>query len=397
MVDGTGVGGEERLLVSFELGVEEWKLGFAKDLRSPKRVRTVAARDREAVKREIAKACAALGLNAQARVVSCYEAGRDGLWLHRWRVSEGIENLVVDSSSIEVNRRQRRAKTDRIDAYKLVTMLARYRSGERGVWSVVRVPSEADEDARHIHRALNTLKKERTRHANRIKGLLIGQGVRVEKIGGDGFRAWLDTVAKWDGQPLGEGLKERVHLEHERWMVISAQIRAVQGKQRQTVRAANDERGTRGMRRSTARTGSNASAAAKVVRLAELRGLGMPSAWVLVHDVFGWRTFANRREVGGFLGFTPKPYDSGETTREQGISKAGNRAIKGLMTELAWAWLRYQPQSALSRWYQQRFARGGRRMRKVGIVALGRKLLIALWRYVEFGVLPDDALLKEAA
>lgn len=397
MVEMTAPGGEEQLLVSFELGLEEWKLGFAKDLSSLKRVRVVAARDREAVRREIEQARAVLGLSARAPVVSCYEAGRDGFWLHRWLTSAGIENLVVDSSSIEVNRRQRRAKTDRIDAQKLVTMLARYRSGERGVWSVVRVPGEAAEDARHTHRGLGTLKKERTRQANRIKGLLMGQGVRIEQIGGDGFLRWLDTVAQWDGSPLREGLKERVRLEHARWLVISEQLRAVQRTQRRQLRAANAARRAQSEQSAAGRMIAGSRAEATVLRLAELRGVGVPSAWVLVHEVFGWRTFANRREVGGFLGFTPTPYASGETRREQGISKAGNRTVKALMIELAWAWLRHQPQSALSRWYQTRFARGGTRMRKVGIVALGRKLLIALWRYVEFGVIPDDARLKEAA
>ena len=200
MVDVTKHAVEERLLVSFELGLEKWKLGFAKDLSSPRRVREVAARDLAAVKREIAKARTVLGLREQAKVVSCYEAGRDGFWLHRWLGSEGIENLVVDSSSLEVNRRQRRAKTDRIDAHKLVTMLARDGSGEREVWSVVRVPGEPEEDARHMHRGLRTLKKERTRQTNRIKGLLIGQGIRIQTIRSEAFEPWLDGVKKWDGK-----------------------------------------------------------------------------------------------------------------------------------------------------------------------------------------------------
>jgi transposase len=388
MVEVTKQGSEERLLVSFELGLEKWKLGFAKGLGSPKRVREIAARDRAAVKREMAKARQALGLSEQAKVVSCYEAGRDGFWLHRWLGSEEVGNLVVDSSSIEVNRRQRRVKTDRIDAHKLVTMLARYVGGERDVWSVVRVPGEEEEDARHPHRGLGTLKKERTRQSNRIKGLLMSQGIRVQTVGAPEFVQWVERVVKWDGKPLGEGLKARVRQEHARLLVVIEQIRAVEKTQHGKLREAS-------AKKEAGRT--EPSAAAKVVRLAELRGIGLPSAWVLVHEVFAWRTFSNRREVGGFLGYTPTPYESGEKSREQGISKAGNATLKALMTELGWAWLHYQPQSALSRWYERRFAHGGKRMRKVGIVAVARKLLIALWRYVEFGVIPDDALLKEAA
>lgn len=397
MVEVTKPGDGERLLVSFELGLERWKLAFAKDLSSPKRGREVAARALGAVKLEIAKARKALGLNGKAKVTSCYEAGRDGFWLHRWLQSEGVENLVVDSSSIEVNRRQRRAKTDRIDAHKLVTMLARSISGERTVWSVVRVPSEAEEDARQAHRGLATLKKERTRQANRIKGLLMSQGIRGQQIGRDQFGPWLETAVKWDGKPLGEGLKERVGQEHERLLGIIEQIRAVESRQRRKLRAAHQEQGEGNAERSAANERSGGSAEEKVLRLAELRGVGVPSAWVLVHEVFAWRTFSNRREVGGFLGYTPTPYESGETSREQGISKAGNPALKALMTELAWAWLQYQPQSALSQWYRRRFASAGQRLRKVGIVALARKLLIALWRYLEFGVMPDEALMKAAA
>jgi transposase len=397
MAGGTKQEDGERLLVSFELGLEKWKLACAKDLSSPKRVREVAARDLEAVKLEITKARKALGLNGKAKVVSCYEAGRDGFWLHRWLQSQGMENLVVDSASIGVNRRQRRAKTDRIDAHKLVTMLARYVSGERTVWSVVRVPSEAEEDARHAHRGLATLKKERTRQANRIKGLLMSQGLRVPKLGHEQFGQWLDTVVKWDGEPLGAGLKARVCQEHERLMGIIEQIRAVESRQRRQLREAHQEQGEGNAERSAANERSGGLAEEKVLRPAELRGVGVPSAWVLVHEVFAWRTFSNRREVGGFLGYTPTPDESGELSREQGISKAGNPALKALMPELAWAWLQYQPQSALSRWYQRRFAGGGKRMRKVGIVALARKLLIALWRYLEFGVIPDEALLKAVA
>lgn len=253
LVEVTKQGDGERLLGSFELGLERWQLAFAKDLSSPKRVREIAARELGAVKLEVAKARRALGL------------------------------------------------------------------------------------------------------------------------------------------------KERGSQEHERLMESTAQIRAVESRQRRQLRTAHQAQGDRKAASAVENPRAGGLAEEKGLRLAELRGGGIPRAWVLVHEVFAWRTFRNRREVGGFLGYTPTPAEGGERSREQGISKAGTPALKALMTELAWAWLQYQPQSALSRWEQRRFAGGGTRMRKVGSVALARKLLIALWRYIEFGVLPDEALLKAAA
>lgn len=202
---------------------------------------------------------------------------------------------------------------------------------------------------------------------------------------------------KWDGKPLGEGLQERVRQEQERLMEITAPIRAVESRQRRQLREAHQGRGERQAARVVEHPRADGVAEEKVLRLAELGGVGIPRAWVLVHEVFAWRTFSNRREVGGFRGYTPTPYASGETRREQGISKAGNPALKALRTEWAGAWLPYQPQSALSRWDQRRFAGGGKRLRQVGLVALARKLLIARWRSLEFDLMPDEAVLKAGA
>jgi transposase len=309
-------------------------------------------------------------------VVSCYEAGRDGFWLHRYLVSEGIENIIVDSASLEVNRRKRRVKTDRVDARKLLTMLLRYHSGELKVWHTVRVPTLEQEDGRQLHRELASLKTERTQHINRIKGLLVSQGVRLE-IKKD-FPKQVSAAKLWDGTPLPSGLKARVLREFDRIDLVNQHIKELDAQQRQTIRSASDPQSQ------------------MIRQLLTLRGLGPVSAWLFVHEFFGWRQFRNRREVGALAGLTPTPYQSGDSYREQGIDKAGNRHIRAIAIEIAWAWLRLQPDSALSRWYQERFGHGNSRMRRIGIVALARKLLIALWRYLETGEVPEGAVLKSA-
>jgi transposase len=325
---------------------------------------------------EIKRAKQRFGLAETVRVVSCYEAGRDGFWLHRYLVSEGIENIVVDSASLEVNRRKRRVKTDRVDLGKLLTMLIRYHSGEEKVWHVVRVPSVAQEDGRQLHRELSSLKRERTRHINRIKGLLVSQGVRLE-IKKD-FPQQVSQAKLWDDSPLPPGLQARVLREFTRIELINEQIKALEAERREIIRTATDPQ------------------TEMIRRLLRLRGIGPTSAWLFVKEFFGWRQFRNRREVGALAGLTPTPHQSGDGYREQGIDKAGNRHIRAIAIEIAWAWLRFQPESALSRWYQERFGHGNSRMRRIGIVALARKLLIALWRYLETGEVPEGAVLKSA-
>jgi transposase len=311
-------------------------------------------------------------------VRSCYEAGREGFWLHRYLVSRGIENLVVDSSSIEVNRRARRAKTDKLDVQKLANMLIRHHSGERKLWSMVRVPSVEEEDRRQLHRELKDLKKERTRAGNRIKGLLATQGVRITlTVKTD--PQWMEKIRIWDGSRLPEGLKTRLQREWQYLQYVGEQILAVERERRRLLREAEDTR---------------REDLVKIQRLMDLQGIGINGSWVLVEEFFGWRKFRNRKEVGSLAGLTPTPHQSGDADREQGISKAGNRRIRATIIELAWSWLRFQPESRLTQWYNRRFALGNRRIRKIGIVAVGRKLLIDLWRYLEFGVLPEGALLK---
>jgi transposase len=357
-----------RLYVAFELGDRSWKLSLGDGVRAPSRC-TVAAGDTTAVLMAIAKAKARCHLGVDSLVRSCYEAGRDGFWLHRWLSGQGIANLVVDPASIEVNRRARRAKTDRLDSDKLLSMLMRYYGGERRVWAIARIPTPEQEDERRVHRELGRLRQERTAHSNRIRSLLVLHNLRVERIGG---RAW----ARWWAQQAGQllpGLRAEIEREFERLSLVAGQIRTLETLQDHQVRSG---------------------AQPAIAVLSRLAGIGTGSAWTLIKELFGWRQFHNRREVAGCLGLAPTPYSSGTSEVEQGISKAGNKRARWLMVELAWSWLRFQPGSQLSQWFNERFAGGGKRMRRIGIVALARRLSIALWRYLEHGEIPLGATLK---
>ena len=357
-----------QLYVAFELGDRSWKLSLGDGVRAPSRC-TVAAGDTAAVMTAIARAKVRCHLPADAAVRSCYEAGRDGFWLHRWLTAQGIVNLVVDSASIEVNRRRRRAKTDRLDSDKLLSMLMRYYGGERRVWAVARIPTPEQEDERRLHRELADLRKERTAHSNRIRSLLVLHNLRVEHIGG---RAWTHWWAQNAAQ-LPPGVRTEIEREFERLSLVAKQIKMLEAQQRREVRSG---------------------AQPAIAQLSRLAAIGIGSAWTLVKELFGWRQFHNRRELAGCLGLAPTPYASGTSNVEQGISKAGNRRARWLMVELAWSWLRFQPASQMSQWFNQRFAAASKRMRRVGIVALARRLAIALWRYLEFGEIPPGATLK---
>ena len=359
-----------------ELSQTEWKLAFSVGPGQAPRLRSVTGRDKKGLMEEIRLARERFGLKPEAEVWSCYEAGRDGFWIHRFLDRQGVKNLVVDSASIEVSRRFRRVKTDRLDAVKLLGMLMRYDLGEEKVWSVVRVPSVKAEDERQLHRELLRLKKERTRHINRIKGLLASQGVGLE-IETDVAEAFKGMVI-WDGSPLPERLRRRLEREAERLELLRQQIRQVEQERKELIETSEEE------------------AVEQVRQLLRLKGVGVNSAWLYVMEFFAWRGFRNRRELGCLSGLTPTPHQSGESAQERGISKAGNRPMRAMAIELAWSWLRNQPQSALSRWYGQRFAGGSSRIRRIGIVALARKLLIELWKYLETGVVPEGAALKNA-
>jgi transposase len=363
------------LYMSMELGEEKWKLGFAIGLREKPRLREVDARDRTVVKEEIRLAKERFGLPPDTPVRSCYEAGRDGFWLHRFLLNLGVCNLIVDSASIEINRRKRRAKTDKLDARKLLTMLQRYHLGETKVWSVVHVPSLEEEDHRQLHRELMALRAEQTHYTNQIKGLLASQGV-VLPIRKD-FPDRLENARLWDGSPVPAGLQARLKRDLERRGLLQQQIHQLEIEREELVRTFTTD-----------------PAVNQVRQLLRLQGIGMNSAWVFVMEFFSWRGFHNRREIGSLAGLTPTPYQSGASYREQGISKAGNRRVRVMAVEIAWIWLRYQPKSKLSQWYQDRFAEGGSRVRRIGITALARHLLIDLWKYLERGEIPPGASLK---
>jgi transposase len=283
---------------------------------------------------------------------------------------------VVDSSSLEVNRRKRRAKTDKIDAEKLLSMLMRYHSGERKLWSVVNVPSVCAEDGRNLNRELESLKKERTIHRNRIHGLLIQQGIKIKNPSNNKFLIQLESLRTWDSQELPADLNSRIVREYERLRMVEDQIRGLKRVREERVRSASTP------------------SLKMVAQLRTLNGIGATSSWDFVMEMFGWREFKNRKQVGAFPGLTPTPYDSGGNQREQGISKTGRGRTRALIIQISWGWLRFQPQSKLSQWYMERYAGGGKRMRRIGIVAVARKLLIDLWRYLEYGVVPEGVRLR---
>ena len=363
---------EAVLHMALELGASEWKLAFGVAAGQKPSLRTVAAGDLNGLMLEIGRAKHRLGVAESVRVVSCYEAGRDGFWLHRFLLSEAVENVVMDSSSIEVNRRHRRAKTDAVDVEKLLSLLIRFERGEKKVFGVAHAPTPEQEDERHWARELESLKQERTAHTNRIKSLLVSVGAAGVKVG-KGFLQQLDQVKQWNGEGLLANMRERLRREGERLALLESQIAEVERARRKAEVAATE----------------------KVLRLQKLKGIGENSSWLFVVEFFGWRQFRNRREVASLAGLVPMPYQSGDTVkREQGISKAGNGRIRTMVIEIAWAWLRFQPHSRLSLWFQERYGPGSRRSRRVGIVALARKLLIALWRYLDHGVIPDGAELK---
>jgi transposase len=270
----------------------------------------------------------------------------------------------------------RRKKTDRIDVLKLMAHLVRYHRGEQQVWSVVHVPAPEAEDARRPHREIQRLSKERTAHSNRIRSLLALQGIRIGTILSLGEK--LERLRCPNGLELPQNLKNELLREYQRYQLACRQIKELEDTKRVLVREANSENDK------------------KVKQLMSLYGVGPRGADVLVYEFFGWRKFNNRREVAAAVGLTPTPYQSGEQNLDQGISKAGNRRVRSLMVELAWHWLRYQPQSALSMWYVKRFSVAKSRSRRIGIIAIARRLLIIFWRFLEQGVIPEGVRFKTA-
>jgi transposase len=310
------------------------------------------------------------------QVVVIQEAGLDGFWLHRLLEANGIESHVVDPASIAVDRRHRRAKTDVIDGEMLWRTLMAWARGERRVCSMVRPPSPDEEDRRRLTRERGTLLKERTQHTNRIKGLLAGQGIAdYDPLRKDRL-ARLDTLRTGDGRPLPERLKAEIRREIERVDLVVSQMAMVERERDALVGMTSDP--------------APETAAAVLVRL---KGIG-PELGSLIWLEALYRGFSNRRQIAAYAGLAPSPWQSGGTDREQGISKSGNRRLRHALVELAWFWLRHQPASALSVWFRARVGQGRGRIRRIAIVALARKLLVALWRYATQGVVPAGATFK---
>jgi transposase len=363
---------EPTLYVAFELSKKDWKLALTSGFGVTPWLRTVASGDLGGVERALRQGRERLGLPARAPVVSCYEAGRDGFWIHRALTQRGIANRVVDSSSIEVKRRARRAKTDRLDALKLVQMLVRVCLGERHVWHEVHVPTVAAEAARQVSRERTDLVHAQTRVIQQMRGWLATYGAPLPSTRRSD---WWATVRDWAGAPLPRQLQARLVRAEARLAILEGQLAELDAQQAAAVTAA-----------------APASALQQLVRL---KGVATTSASVLLDEGLVWRTFRNRRQIGALLGFAPTPYTSGESVQEQGISRAGNKRLQAISIQLAWTWVRWQPLSALTQWYRARF-QTGKRARRIGIVAVARKLVIALWRYVTTGVVPAGAILKVA-
>ena len=362
------------LHMALELSEKKWTVAFTTGLGQKPRIRQVRGRDLEMLAFEVAKAKRRFGLEAETRVVSCYESGMDGFWVHRALVEAGIENVVVDSSSIDTKRRGRHAKTDRLDASALVSKLVEYCAGNKKIWSVVHVPPEEAEDERHNARELRRLRDEQTALRNTIKGLLKTQGIRLDRVSRD-FAVRIAELRRWNDTPLGSELQAQLMRLFERLQLAWRQIREIE------------------LRRTELLAGTtNAAQAAR--RLLALRALGETSSWMLATELYGWRNFRNRRQVGGLLGLVSLPWRSGDDAYDQSISRAGPTRVRASLIELAWLWVRYQPTSTLTRWFQAKYAGGGKRLRRIGIVALARRLAVELWRFLHTGALPEGALTK---
>ena len=366
------------IYVAIELSRKTWLV----TLHSPDRDRIsrhqVAGGDHGELLRLIEKVRerAAGKLGSAPAVVSCYEAGYDGFWLHRLLTAAGIRNLVFDPASIAVEQRARRAKTDRIDGELMLRTLMAYLRGEPRVVRIVRVPTVEQEDARRASRERERLIGEQTAHTNRIKALVRLVGMAVGNPRRRDWLIWLGRQRDCQGQPMPPLLLAEVAREHARLMLVREQIEALE-----QASAAADHK--------------NAAGAPTKERLRRFKGVGPVFSATFTDEVF-YKEFRNRREVAGYFGLAPSPWRSGRTDREQGISKSGNPRARLKAIELAWLWLRHQPESALSQWFRTRTAYASKRVKRITIVALARKLVVALWRYLTTGLVPEGAVIAAA-
>jgi transposase len=370
--------GEEFLAVALELSSGAWKIAFHDGKREAPAIRTVscetsAGRLNEAVQ-EIDKIKAKWGLSSGVRTVVLYEAGQDGFWIQRALTKMGYETLICDPGSIPVERHARRAKTDRLDAIKLVLCLCAWLRGERDRMHVIHVPSVEDEARRHLSRDRGELQKEVGQHRDRMRKLLRTIGCWESVEGDVAARLAKGEYCCNDGSALQPELHARLARECERMALVEQQLATVESDLAYQLPEGTQQR---------------------IADLQRLKAVGTVGATRLVLELF-WRHFDNRRQVGSCVGLVPQPYDSGESRVDQGISKQGNRRVRSLLIEMSWFWIRYQPQSAIAKWYMQRTTGSGqnKRGKRIAIVAVARRLAIALWRYLEHGTIPDGAVLK---
>jgi transposase len=379
------------LFVAFELSKGTWLIG----LYSPQLGKTISRHKIEggdfdaALKRITAARQRLEKLGKPVRVVSVYEAGYDGFWLHRRLTAAGIENRVVDAASIPVERRSRRRKTDRIDLELLIRMLLALERGETRICRVVQVPSSAEEDAKRQHRERAVLVKEKTAHTNRIKGIVMALGIRDVNPHRRDFVQHLDSLVTGTGEPLPAHSKQALAREHERLTLTERQIKDIERAQATAIKAAPVAPGAWQEGVTEERGGIQAAT------LVRLKGIGQNSGVPLCREVF-YRHFSNRRELGSYFGLTSSPYNSGSMRVDQGISKAGNPRARRLAIEIAWLWIRHQPDSALTKWFVQRVGDAKGRIRRITVVALARKLMVALWRYLTTGLIPEGAVMSAA-
>jgi len=369
-----------RCLIAIELSKKSWIVAVNTPLSDKISRHTLKACDGK----ELLDLCerirtrAARETKKRVEIVSCYEAGYDGFWLHRLLEAHGIRNYVIDPASLQVDRRARRAKSDGIDVEKLLRSLMAYLRGEPKVWSVVRVPSVAEEDDRRLHRERGRLINERIQHVNRIKGLLAIHGIyNYQPLRRDRMQQ-LERLRTADGRTLSPRLKAEIRRELQRLELVIGMIKTIEAE-RDAIASTKTE--------------TEHTSAKKIQDLVKIKSIGPEFATTLVGEVF-YRSFDNCKQLASYVGLTPAHFQSGAMCRDQGISKAGNAKARTVMVELAWLWLRHQPDSPLSVWFRERVGKLKGRIRRITIVAVARKLLIALWRYLETGLVPTGAALK---
>jgi transposase len=312
------------------------------------------------------------------RIVVALEAGRDGFWLARWLQARGIEAYVIHASSIPVPREHRRAKSDRLDTGMLMRALLGWLRGEPRHCHMVAIPTLAEEDAKRASRERESLVDEKTRLTNRLQSILVQLGLPKVNIKLRKTAKQLADLRTPEGEPIPPHTLAELHRGLDRLAVIKAQIDAIEKARLQQLKAA-PEAGNHPM----------------LLMLAKVLGVGIETADRLVHEVLS-RNLRDHRAVARYAGLTGSPDESGTKRREQGLAKAGNARVRRAMLQLAWRWLLHQKNSDLAKWYRARTADGRKDTRKIMIVALARKLLIALWRYVHTGEVPGGVVLKQA-